>query len=120
MRNLRRRMLCGDLRLRILTQPADVTAPEGATVNFRVVARGRGLTYRWQYRNPSTGVWKNNSAATVGYNTARLQVEATSFRTGYRYRCVVTDAAGASVTSDAALLTVTQTSNAIQQGEEEI
>ncbi len=71
----------------------------------KVAAAGSNLTYQWQYKTPS-GAWKNCSSKTTGYNTATLNVVATAYRNGYQYRCIVTDALGNHVTSQAALLTV--------------
>ncbi len=92
--------------LSIASQPVDVTGAVGESAVFSVSATGADLTYQWQYNNPATGVWRNSSSATVGYNTDTLIVEATAARNGYQYRCIVTDAEGNSVTSDSATLTV--------------
>ena len=89
-----------------------MTAALGTTAVFRVVAVGRELRYQWQYKIP-TGGWKNNSSATVGYNTDTLQVAASNTRNGYQYRCVVTDADGSTVTSDPATLTVRGGTNSL-------
>ncbi len=92
--------------LAIKTQPKNATVNDSEYAAFKVVATGTGLTYQWQYKNPATGVWKNSSSATDGYNTATLNVVATAARNGYQYRCIVTDANGNKVTSKAATLTV--------------
>ena len=42
----------------------------------------------------------------TGCKTATLSIEATAGRNGYQYRCVITDATGATVNSSAATLTV--------------
>ncbi len=92
--------------LTILVHPTDCSTTANTTAAFSVSAEGDGLTYQWQYNNPASGVWKNNSSATKGYNTDTLTVEATAARNGYQYRCVVTDANGTTVTSDPATLSV--------------
>ena len=70
---------------------------------FTVKASGSGLSYQWQYRTSSSGTW-NNSTGT-GCKTATLSVTAESYRSGYQYRCKVTNSAG-TVTSNAATLNV--------------
>ncbi len=93
----------------ITASPADSFATAGRVSSFYTAAEGEGLTYQWQYKNPATGVWKNCSAATIGYNTQTLIVYGASNgvnRHGYQYRCVVTDAYGNTATTEAATLTV--------------
>ena len=84
-------------------QPEAKTVKAGTTVKFTVKASGAGLQYKWQYRTPY-GSWKNSGA--TGCKTATLTIEATAARNGYQYRCVVTDANGAKVISEAVTLTV--------------
>ncbi|MBQ1675038.1 MAG: hypothetical protein II069_03220, partial [Oscillospiraceae bacterium] len=86
----------------ITTQPKSVTASVGDTVNFTVKANGVGLTYQWQFYNGTA--WNNSTAA--GCKTAALPVKAESYRNGYQYRCVITDANGVQTISNAAKLTV--------------
>ena len=86
----------------ITTQPKSVTKTVGQTATFTVAASGSNLTYQWQYKTVG-GSWKNST--TGGYNTATLSVGAVVARNGYQYRCIVTGG-GASVTSEAAILTV--------------
>ena len=87
----------------IKTQPKDVSAKTGDNVTFTLVATGSGLTYQWQYKTPS-GNWTNSPA--TGNKTATLKVPATASRNGYQYRCIITDAAGNTLNSNAATLTV--------------
>ncbi len=89
----------------VKTQPKSAAVSAGETAVFKVVASGVDLTYQWQYKNPATGVWKNSSSVTRGYNTATLNVAATAARNGYQYRCVVTSGSQ-TITSTAAKLTV--------------
>jgi len=89
--------------LTITAQPKSVTRTAGETATFTVSATGNGLTYQWQYKTVG-GSWRNST--TGGCNTATLSVGAVEARSGYQYRCVVTDAGGATVTSVAATLTV--------------
>ena len=72
---------------------------------FTVVAEGNGeLTYQWQYQNVGSSNWKNSSQA--GNKTATLTVPITAARDGQKYRCVITDAEGNTVATDAATLIV--------------
>ena len=88
----------------ITVQPESVTAQLNDTVKFSVTASGEGLTYQWQYRSPATATWKSTTLS--GAKTATLKATATSARNGYQYRCVVTDADGMQVISNAVTLTV--------------
>ena len=88
--------------LKIVTQPTDQTGSGGNIVKFTVSAEGNNIKYQWQYKIPN-GSWFASPA--TGNNTASLSVPATTDRSGYQYRCVVTDAAGNTVTSNAATLT---------------
>ena len=90
--------------LKITTQPTSKTTNEGANVKFTVIAAGDGVKYQWQYRASSTGTWANTSA--TGATTATLTVEATKAKTGYQYRCMVSDTYGKTVNSSVATLTV--------------
>ncbi|MBQ1675187.1 MAG: transglutaminase domain-containing protein, partial [Oscillospiraceae bacterium] len=74
----------------ITAQPKSASAPLGDTVNFTVKATGVGLKYQWQFYN---GTAWNNSTAT-GCKTATLPVKVESYRNGYKYRCIITDAHG--------------------------
>ena len=90
--------------LAITGQPTDFTGPVGATATFTVVATGTGLTYQWQYKSLKDGKWYNTS--TTGYNTATMSIGVTNARNGMEFRCIVTDASGDTVTSNAAALHV--------------
>ena len=87
----------------ITTQPSDKTASAGQTVKFTVKATGGSLSYQWYYRKNSSGSWAKCSGDSAA--TASLSVEAKSYRSGYQYRCKVTNAKGY-VYSSAATLTV--------------
>jgi len=86
----------------ITTQPVSTTANEGETAKFKVVATGSGLTYQWQRKlssDSSFSNWNNKTGAT-------LDCVASIDRNNMQVRCVVTDASGNSVTSNAATLTL--------------
>jgi surface protein len=86
----------------IITQPQNASAAAGKTVTLTVAASGAGLSYQWQY-NSGSG-WKKSNG--IGAQTDTLTLPANADRSGYQYRCVVTDQYGNTVTSDAATVTV--------------
>ncbi len=90
--------------LAITSNPSNVTVNEGNNATFTVAANGSGLSYQWQASSDSGSTWKDSSLS--GNQTASLTVSALYSRNGYRFRCVVTDTYGTSVTSNAASLTV--------------
>lgn len=84
----------------ITTQPSSVTVAEGSSVTFAVVASGNDIHYQWQ-------VFKNNQWTNIqNSTTASYTTVGTRLADGNRYRCVISNAAGA-VSSDPATLTVT-------------
>ncbi|MBQ6831632.1 MAG: leucine-rich repeat protein [Oscillospiraceae bacterium] len=91
--------------LKVTAQPANQSVTEGLTAKFTVKATGTGLKYQWQYRTSSTGSWK--AASATGNKTATLSVPATASRSGYQYRCKITDQYANAIYSGAAKLTVT-------------
>ena len=88
----------------ITTQPADLTAGSGTTCNFSVTATGEGLTYQWQYQKPNSSKWINSTSTSA--KTDILSINVREEINGYKYRCVVTNSCGNSVTSSTAILTV--------------
>ena len=86
----------------ITSQPKDFTGPVGSTAEFKVKATGTGLKYQWQ--TYKSGAWKNSSF--TGSTTATLSVDVTASRDGYKFRCVITDSLGNTVTSKSATLHV--------------
>ncbi len=101
--------------LKLLDQPESQTVIEGETVKFTVKATGEGLSYQWQYCNASGSKWYNSSM--TDSKTANLTVAATMARNGQKYRCVITDADGNSLTSNAATLTVQAELRLVKQPE---
>ena len=85
----------------ITTQPKSVTVTEGKTATFKVVATG-ATSYQWWYLKPGSSTWtkvsNNGTSATYKLTTAARH-------NGYKYKCVVKNAAG-SVTSSVVTLTV--------------
>ncbi|MBR0355630.1 MAG: leucine-rich repeat protein [Oscillospiraceae bacterium] len=90
----------------VTTQPGSQSAKEGETVKFTVAATGGGLKYQWYYRTSSTGEWKKSTG--TGATTRALSVEAKSYRSGYQYRCRVSNAAGYKYSSAATLTVLTK------------
>ena len=90
----------------IVKQPESVVALKGATAVFETEVVGDGLTYQWQCLTSVDGTWTD----IAGETSASLSVVTTLAHNGYQYRCVVTDADEATVTTDAATLTVNNVS----------
>jgi uncharacterized protein (TIGR02145 family)/uncharacterized repeat protein (TIGR02543 family) len=85
----------------LTTQPSNASVFMSETAVFTVVATGVGsISYQWQ---------RNNSDLS-GETSATLRWKAVKSENGYTFRCVVTNAGGAT-TSSAATLTVTSTLN---------
>ena len=87
--------------LSLITQPEDVIIIENKTVRFCVEAQGSDLTYRWQISKDNGETWKNTPVTAVQYS-----IKALMERNGWKFRCVVTDGDGNSVTSNEVTLTV--------------
>lgn len=91
--------------LTIVTQPVNQTVTAGNTVAFSVTAVGAGtISYQWQYSTDSGETWSDTALS--GNKTETLSFSATAARSGYQYRCKVTDGVD-TVYSNAAILTVT-------------
>lgn len=93
----------------ITSQPKNLSAKVGDTINISVVAKSsksNKLTYQWQVS--STGeTWKNTTV--TGYNTSALNFAIPNANyNGRQYRCLVTDGNGSWALSDAMTLTVTE------------
>ncbi len=93
-----------DQPILITYQPKDVTVAAGSATSFNVAAQGEGLTYQWQVSSSNGERWGNTSLA--GAKTQTLQLVAPATYNGRLYRCVITDAKGNTVTTNAAKLTV--------------
>lgn len=89
--------------LEIALQPTDQYVTAGETATFTVAATGDDLKYQWYIdRNDGSGWQKLNNAVDAAYITSKVEAD----NDGYQYRCVVTDAQGVEVTTDAAVLHV--------------
>ncbi len=87
-------------RLAITAQPQDYSGPSGTRAGFTVTAQGEGLRYQWQVQ--TGGAWQDTDW--LGNKTATLRPIVSAANNGARYRCVVTDGYGNTVTSEAAAL----------------
>ena len=87
---------------KVTKHPVEASGCVGDTVKFTVGATGVGLTYQWQYDNGSG--WKDSGM--TGAKTPTLSVPVTEARNGQKYRCVIKDANGKEVKSNAAALKV--------------
>jgi hypothetical protein len=93
---------------KITSQPASTSVSAGTMAKFTVAASGTGtLTYQWQSRKDSSATWSNSGQS--GSKTATLSVATTAGLNGWQFRCIVTDASGRSVASNAATVSVAQT-----------
>ncbi|MBQ5543243.1 MAG: hypothetical protein IIU06_09300 [Erysipelotrichales bacterium] len=91
---------------KITAQPSSKTVSAGNAVEFKVTASGGGLKYQWYYRTSSSGTWMKSTAACATTNTYKLTAsQVVKARSGYQYKCVITNAAG-TVTSNIVTLTV--------------
>ena len=85
----------------ITKQPTDVTVAAGENATVSVTATGDGLKYQWYYANKGSSTFSKASITTATYTVAM-----NSTRAGRRVYCVVTDAAGNTVTSDTVTLSM--------------
>ena len=88
--------------LKITTQPKDYTGAVNSTAKFTVAASGTGLTYQWQYSDDNGKTWLASSIKTATYSA-----KFTADKNNRMVRCIVTDASGNTVTSNAAKMTLT-------------
>ena len=89
----------GEEELALIENPKNYVGKIGETTEFTVKATGEGLTYQWEYCNASSNKWRTSSME--GNQTDTIKVEAGSWRNGQKYRCVIKDAEGNTLTSEA-------------------
>lgn len=87
----------------ITSQPVAQRVVVDKYATYTVVAEGSGLSYQWQFCRDGVN-WYDSGME--GSTTASMKVQALTSRDGYQYRCVVTDANGNVLVSNAASLTV--------------
>lgn len=90
--------------LRIQEQPKSIQVYDGDTAMFCNEVSGSNLSYQWQVLTSGSSVWKNSSM--TGHATDVMKDPAAMKRNGQKYRCVVTDGSGKTLTSSEATLTV--------------
>ncbi len=89
-------------------KPTDADVKEGKTAVFTAKAQSisGGVSYQWQASKDNGATWVNSGLS--GNKTSSLKVVANSARNGYLFRCVITDAKGRTLMTDAVKLTVSQ------------
>ena len=86
----------------VTVQPKSVSVTVGDTATFEVAATGTDVTYQWQIdRNDSNGFVNITGAAGATYTTGVTDRD----YNGFKYRCVLSNAAGFVIT-DTVVLTV--------------
>ena len=88
---------------KITAQPSDTSVCVNDTASFQIGAAGPGVKYQWQYKYPDES-WKNSGYASA--RTATLSFAAQAKYNGLKYRCVITDANGNTLTSSTVTLTI--------------
>lgn len=91
-------------RLAIQQQPEDYTGAVDEDAFFVVIAVGANLTFQWQWCAADDDTWSNSSLD--GSSTSIQKVPILERRNGQKYRCVITDGDGNTVTSNVATLIV--------------
>jgi hypothetical protein len=87
----------------ILTGPSNVNACSGTNAVFSVSAAGTNITYQWQLSTDGGSTWSNVSGA----NTATFTIPSvTGAMNNHRIRVIVSNTCAGSLTSSAAVLTV--------------
>jgi len=85
-------------------QPKDQEAAIGANAYFSVAVNNENVTYQWYYLKAGTTNWIETELP--GCKTNTLTVEVKDYREGLQFKCVITNAIGESIESEAATLTV--------------
>ena len=95
----------------IITQPQDVEAADGETVELHIEVIGSNPVYQWQFSTNGT-TWRNCTGA--GYDTDTFSFTMKEKFAGRQYRCIVTTD-NTTLTSDAATLSLEQSDGIIEQ-----
>ena len=90
----------------IVAQPQDVSIESGGIVIFTCLVNREDAHYRWQIQLEEEGEWITIAAEEPDSNT--LSFEMMPEDAGHSFRCVVTDAEGREIISDAAKLTLAE------------
>ncbi|NVO01300.1 MAG: hypothetical protein HXX09_01225 [Bacteroidetes bacterium] len=92
----------------VTTQPAATAICENAAGQFTVATSTSGSTYQWQYSG-NNSIWTNTNgnAGVTGDNSATLYLDAPPVSwNGLYMHCIITSAAGCSITSNSAVMTI--------------
>jgi len=84
----------------ISQQPQNAVVGTGELAYFSVKVSGKDLKYLWQYKLSGETNWVDWTTKT----TAKISVAYAAYRNGMSLRCVITDGAGNTVTSNEAVL----------------
>ena len=95
----------------VVKQPANVTAKTGTNITVAVGAEGVGLTYQWYYKKAGTTAWSKWNGRTKASET----VAPNASWDGMQLYCLVTNAAGKSVKSGVAKVTLADVLAVTQQ-----
>ena len=87
------------MKVRITSQPKNVTVAIGKTAKVTVKASGEGLTYKWYYKNKGASKFSLSSVKTSTYS-----VEMSSKGNGRKVYCVVKDKFGNTVKTNTVTL----------------
>lgn len=90
--------------LKILTQPQNVTCANGATATFTVEAQGDTLKYQWYSSADGGTTW--TASYLTGYNTNTFSFAVNASRAARLYKCIITDAGGNTVDTNAVSVTI--------------
>ena len=93
-----------DNELAIVTQPKDASVAVGKKVSFSCWANRVDVSYRWQIQLEEDGEWI--AIGTEETSTSVLSFTMTTDDAGHSFRCIVTDAQGNELISNAAKLTL--------------
>ncbi|MBQ1413374.1 MAG: leucine-rich repeat domain-containing protein, partial [Clostridia bacterium] len=98
--------------LKILANPANVTAEKGKIASFTVVAAGEGLKYQWQLSDDEGQNWRNSKTKEMFYRALLTETN-----DGRWVRCVVTNKDGVSqITSPASMKLAEGQSPVVNEG----
>ncbi len=93
--------------LAVVNQPEAFAGQIGDTATFHVDVTRQDVTYQWMYSNNGGKSFVKSSM--TGADTDTLTVEMKAFRVGQMYKCVVTDAKGNVVETEAVAMTTATT-----------
>lgn len=99
-----------DVKIKFLTQPVPATVVAPAPATFAVttdsVPTGASITYQWQANTGSGFANLTNAGVYSNTTTATLSISNTTGLTGVQYRALALSAGANTITSRAAVLTV--------------